>query len=95
MVSPSGMRLNNTGAAWGHLPDPPEPPDLSDDNFIRICLMDEYQEDGDFKRYVDRCSVSYGKSLDEILDSPITWEYYISLQKGGCNEKHEYGKQAH
>ena len=74
---------------FGIVPDPPEPPELSGDEFIKSCLMDEYREDGDFKRFVDKCSVSYGKSLDEILDSPITWEYYISLQKGGCNESRD------
>lgn len=72
---------------FGRVPDPPEPPELSTDDFVRLCLMDEYRDNEDFKLYVDKCSVSYGKSLNEVLDNPITWEYYISLQKGGCNER--------
>ena len=47
----------------------------------------------DFKRYVDKCSISYGKSLDEILQSPITREYYKSLQRGGCNAKSGCGTE--
>ena len=74
---------------FGVVPDPPETPELSGNEFIKSCLMDEYRDDVDFKRFVDKCSVSYGKSLDEILDSPITWEYYMSLQKGGCNESRD------
>lgn len=72
---------------FGRVPDPPEPPKLSTDDFVRLCLMDEYRDNEDFKRFVDKCSISYGKSLDDVLDSPITWEYYMSLQKGGCNER--------
>ena len=49
-------------------------------------MLDFYQLNDDFKRYVDACCVTYGKSLDEILESPITKEYYLSMQKGGCNE---------
>ena len=49
-------------------------------------MLDFYQLNDDFKRYVDACCVTYGKSLDEILELPITKEYYLSMQKGGCNE---------
>jgi len=83
-----GIRPKSYGH-FGIVPDPPEPPELTEDDFIRVCLMDEYREHGDFKQYVDKNCIAYGKSLDEILDNPITWEYYISLQKGGCNERRD------
>ena len=48
-----------------------------------------YYCNGDFERYVDRNAKTYNKTLKEVLQSPITEEYYKSLQKGGCNERHE------
>ena len=50
-----------------------------------------YLEDHDFQIYVNKDCQSYKRSLDEELESPITKEYYKTLQKGGCNEvKHHY-----
>ena len=45
-----------------------------------------YYCNSDFERYVDRNAKTYNKTLKEVLQSPITEEYYKSLQKGGCNE---------
>ena len=47
-----------------------------------------YQTNADFKRYVDACVTTYGHDVDYALESPIIQEYYKSLQKGGCNERH-------
>ncbi len=55
--------------------------------YTKPCPLPNGREmNDDFKRYVDACCVTYGKSLDEILESPITKEYYLSMQKGGCNQ---------
>ena len=49
----------------------------------------DYYYNDDFRWYVDRIAETYKKSPTEVLYSPITKEYYLSLQKGGCNERHE------
>ena len=41
----------------------------------------------DFQVYVNKNCQSYNRTLEQELKSPITWEYYKSLQKGGCNEQ--------
>ena len=46
-----------------------------------------YLVDYDFQIYVNKNCQSYNRTLDEELKSPITIEYYRSLQKGGCNER--------
>ena len=51
-----------------------------------------YNTNADFKTYVDKCAVTYRKSVDEILQSPITEEYKKSLMDGGCNAKNK-GKE--
>lgn len=43
----------------------------------------------DFERYVDQNAKTYKKTLKEVLQLQITGEYFKSLQKGGCNERHE------
>ena len=48
-----------------------------------------YYVNDDFRWYVDRIGEAYGKSTSEVIYSPITKDYYLSLQKGGCNERHE------
>lgn len=50
-------------------------------------LQEEYERNQDFKEYVDKCCKSYNKDLNDMLLSPITREYCLSLQKGGCNER--------
>lgn len=52
-------------------------------------MRDAYYTDEDFKWYVNQVANTYGKTPCEVLYSPITKEYYYSLQKGGCNERHE------
>ena len=51
-----------------------------------------YNSDKDFKTYVDRCATTYQKSVDEILQSPITEEYRKSLEYGGCNSRKSKGE---
>ena len=45
-----------------------------------------YLTDHDFQTYVNKGCQMYRRTLDEMLISPITVEYYRSLQRGGCNE---------
>ena len=52
-----------------------------------------YDEDPDFKKYVDRVAKTYRKSITFVCKMPITREYYKSLQKGECNEKRNNGKE--
>ena len=52
-------------------------------------MRQAYYTNDDFRWYVDRVSEAYGKFLSEVIYSPITKEYYLSLKKGGCNERHE------
>lgn len=53
-------------------------------------MRDAYYDDEDFRWYVDRVAETYQKTPTEVLYSPITKDYYLSLQKGGCNEKREH-----
>lgn len=50
-----------------------------------------YLTNHDFQLYVNANCRTYNRSLDDELKSPITVEYYKSLQKGGCNEKQSNG----
>lgn len=50
-----------------------------------------YLTDHDFQIYVNKGCQMYRRTLDEMLISPITVEYYRSLQKGGCNERGRKG----
>ena len=53
-------------------------------------MRQAYYTNDDFRWYVVRVSEAYQKSPTEVLYSPITKEYYLSLKKGGCNERREY-----
>jgi len=52
-----------------------------------IEMLEFYEKNVDFKKYVDANRRTYNRSLAQELASPITQEYYKSLQKGGCNER--------
>lgn len=52
-------------------------------------MIRAYRKNKDFRRYVDACMETYGKTLDEVLELRITESYYKELQKGGCNERRE------
>ena len=41
----------------------------------------------DFKNFVEKNMQTYNRTLEQELQSPITVEYYKSLQKDGCNYK--------
>ena len=51
-------------------------------------MIEFYHSNADFKRFVDMNAASYNKDVNFVLAMPITWEYFESLQKGGCNERH-------
>lgn len=48
-----------------------------------------YETNKDFKRYVDKCVKTYGKDVHYMLQQGITEQYYLSLQKDGCNYREE------
>ena len=51
-----------------------------------------YLTNHDFQVYVNKNCQTYKRTLDQELQSPITYEYYKSMQKGGCNYKGEERK---
>ena len=60
------------------------------DLMLEVIDMDKfYDQNEDFKRYVDANRRTYNRSMVEELESPITREYYRSLLKGGCNARGE------
>jgi len=46
-------------------------------------LLEAYDEDDDFKRYVDRCMKTYGNNLYFTLRQPIILNYYKYVNKIG------------
>lgn len=54
-----------------------------------------YLENYDFQIFVNKNCQTYRKPLDYMLATPITQEYYKSLQKGGCNEKRKNRTEDH
>ena len=54
---------------------------------MHIEMLEFYENNADFKKYVDANRRTYNRTLAQELASPITQEYYKSLQKGGCNER--------
>ena len=54
-----------------------------------IEMLEFYENNADFKKYVDANRRTYNRTLAQELASPITQEYYKSLLKDGCNWKGE------
>lgn len=50
-------------------------------------MLEAFDKDKDFRRYVKDCMRTYGKTKEYVLQMRITEQYYLSLQKGGCNER--------
>ena len=48
-------------------------------------MRQAYYNNEDFQWYVDRVAEAYKKTPSEVLYSPITKDYYLSLQENGCN----------
>ena len=46
-----------------------------------------YIKDHDFQVFINKGCQTYGKTPDELFQNPMVMEYYLSMQKGGCNEK--------
>ena len=42
-----------------------------------------YDSNDDFKQYVDKCSRTYNCTIEDILQRPITSQYYQYLNKVG------------
>lgn len=53
-------------------------------------LVQFYETNADFKRFVDENAKGYGKDPSYILQTQTAKEYYKSLQKGGINERAEH-----
>jgi len=54
---------------------------------VDIDVYNFYENDPDFREYCHKQMEVYRKKLTDVLISPITEEYYKSLQPGGCNYK--------
>ena len=52
-----------------------------------------YNENADFKDYVDKCIKTYGKDLDAVFDLKITGEYMNYILKYGKKEENNGGKE--
>ena len=48
-----------------------------------------YQQNREYKRYIDACVKTYGRDVEYMLQTRTAEQYYISLIKGGCNHKEE------
>ena len=46
-----------------------------------------YKEGGKFKEFVDKASQMYGDTPDDEMHKMTVFEYFKSVQKGGCNER--------
>lgn len=44
-------------------------------------MLKFYDENIDFKRYVDACVRTYGKDINHMLQQRITEQYYLYLTK--------------
>jgi hypothetical protein len=76
--------------SYGHhgvVPDPPQFPEPTEDELVRETLEEFYLTNHDFNIFVNKGCQAYSRTLQEMLDDAITWEYYLSMQKGGCNEE--------
>ena len=47
------------------------------------------EQNEQFKEFVHKNMLSYNRTLEEELSSPITRNYYESLQPDGCNYRRE------
>lgn len=54
-------------------------------------LENFYLTNHDFNIFVNKGCQTYNRSLPSMLADPITREYYLSMQKGGCNEPKSIG----
>ena len=50
-------------------------------------MIEFYHSNKGFRDFVDANAEAYRKDVSFILSTPITREYYLSLQRGGCNEQ--------
>ena len=44
-------------------------------------LLKFYEQNEDFKDYVDKCVKTYGKDVNFMLSTPIAYEYYKQLKE--------------
>ena len=40
-----------------------------------------YEQNKDYKRYIDECVKTYGRNVDYLLSTPIAEEYYKYLKE--------------
>ena len=57
------------------------------DEKIFLQMKAEYDKGGKFKDFVDKASQLYEDTPDDEMHKLIIYEYYKSIQKGGCNER--------
>ena len=44
-------------------------------------LLKFYEQNEDFKTYIDKCVKTYGKDINYMLSTPIAHEYYKQLKE--------------
>lgn len=44
-----------------------------------------YKENTNFKIFVDKVALQYGRTISEVLQLATTKEVYKSYRRGGCN----------
>lgn len=44
-------------------------------------LLKFYEQNEDFKDYVDKCVKTYGRDVNFMLSTPIAYEYYKQLKE--------------
>ena len=52
-------------------------------------MIEFYHTNDDFRDFIDANAKTYNKEPCFMITTPTAYEYYISLQKGGCNERHK------
>lgn len=64
---------------------------MDDIERIEQDMIEFYQKSRGFAEYVDRAMFTYRKPFLDIMKDRIVREYYLSMQKGGCNEERADG----
>lgn len=50
-------------------------------------MQSAYKTSEKFRDYVNACAMCSGQNTSDILTHRTTYEYFLSIQTGGCNEE--------
>ena len=56
-----------------------------DKELLKCEMAQFFDENSEFQKYCLDDMKMYGRTLSQVLESPITVNYYKSKIKGGCN----------